>query len=288
MSDLPGPIEPTKTTTIPGGLYAEVFLPAAAPKGVVLVTHGYAEHCGRYREVAHVIVNAGWACMTYDVRGHGHSPGDRGYIEHFSIYLDDFHHACEAAKQLAPGAPFIVLGHSHGSLITLRALVSSRPPDAVHAIISSPYLANYAKVPAWQNLLAQVATRIAPRLKQPMKMRSEQLMQDPEKAAEWAADKLNFPDATVRWFTEAAAAQKYVTQHADKIKVPSTWLVGGADLLCDPAASKRVAGRVKNATYHDLVGLRHEVFNELERGKVFAELTKVLARSSTAAAAQSA
>ena len=77
---LPGPLAPTKTTTIAttdGALYAEIFMPAEAPRGIVLITHGYAEHCGRYHEVAHVIVNAGWAAISYDVRGHGRSPGSR-------------------------------------------------------------------------------------------------------------------------------------------------------------------------------------------------------------------
>jgi alpha-beta hydrolase superfamily lysophospholipase len=286
--DPPGPIEPTKTTTIPGGLYAEVFLPKPAPKGVVLVSHGYAEHCGRYREVAHVIVNAGWACMTYDVRGHGHSPGARGFVEHFDIYLDDLRAACIVAKQLAPGAPLVLLAHSHGSLITLRALASGHPPDAVHAIISSPYLALQLEVPRYKKLLARVASRLAPSLNQPSGLRVEQLMQDPQKQAEWAADKLNFPTANARWFTEALDAQDYVAKHASRINIPTTWLVGGADPLCVPAVSKRIAGGMKNADYHDLVGLRHEVFNETERGKVFAEVTKVLARLGTNASAQSA
>ena len=292
MSDLPGPIEPTKTTTIPvagGALYAEVFQPSATPKGVVLITHGYAEHCGRYREVAHVIVNAGWAALSYDVRGHGHSPGHKGFIERFDIYIDDLRAAADAARQLAPGAPLVLLGHSHGGLITLHALASGRAPAGVaHAIISSPYLGLYKKVPGWQKAMARIVTRIAPRLPQPMKMRAEQLTQDPQKQAEWAADKQNFPNATVRWFTEAEAAQQYVEANAERISVPSTWFVGAGDLLCDPAASRRIAPRVKGATYHDLVGLRHEVFNETERGKVFAELTSVLARLGTSAAAQSA
>jgi alpha-beta hydrolase superfamily lysophospholipase len=288
MTEKPGPVEPTKTTTIAGGLYAEIFLPTGTPKGVVLVTHGYAEHCGRYHEVAHVIVNAGWACMTYDVRGHGRSPGDRGFIEHFNIYLDDFRAACSAAQQLAPGAPLVVLGHSHGALITLRALLGDRPPPASHAILSSPYLELQLHVPAWKKLAAKLASRIAPKLNQPSGLRADQLMQDPEKAAEWAADKLNFPTANTRWFTEALDAQQFVAEHADKLTLPSTWLVGGADPLCVPAASKRIAQRAKNATYHDFVGLRHEVFNETERAKVFAELTNALARCSTSAAAQSA
>ena len=116
MTAAPGPIEPTKTTTIPvrgGALYAETFAPprvTASPAGVVLVTHGYAEHCGRYREVAHAIVNEGWTVLTYDVRGHGKSPGARGAIDRFETYLDDFRAVHAAARALAPSAPLALLG----------------------------------------------------------------------------------------------------------------------------------------------------------------------------------
>ena len=79
-----------------GTLYSESFSPTA-PKGVVLVTHGYAEHCGRYHELAGVLVNAGWAVQTYDVRGHGKSPGRRGFIDRFDTYLSDFDAAATQA-----------------------------------------------------------------------------------------------------------------------------------------------------------------------------------------------
>jgi alpha-beta hydrolase superfamily lysophospholipase len=288
VSDLPGPIEPTKTSTIAGGLYAEIFLPSGTPKGAVLITHGYAEHCARYREVAHVIVKAGWAALAYDVRGHGRSPGARGFVEHFGIYIDDLRAASDAAKELAPGAPFVLLGHSHGALITLRALTGSRPIAAAHAILSSPYLELQLAVPSYKKLLARVASRLVPHLDQPSGLRADQLTKDPKKQAEWAADKLLFPTANARWYTEATEAQQYVAAHAERLAIPSTWLVGGADPLCVPAATKRIAQRTKNATYHDLVGLRHEVFNETERGQVFAELTNVLGACSARTAAQSA
>src|SRR5712672_626229 len=128
MNDAPGPVAPTSTQTI-AGLYSETFLPAGAPKGIVVITHGYAEHCGRYHEVAHVIVNAGWAAFSYDVRGHGKSPGERGYIDRFAIYLDDLAAMQDAARALATAdAPLVLLGHSHGGLIALRALADERPP----------------------------------------------------------------------------------------------------------------------------------------------------------------
>lgn len=284
MSTLPGPLAPTSTGTI-SGLYTESFTPAGpdAPRGVVLINHGYAEHCGRYREVAHVIVSAGWAALSYDVRGHGQSPGQRGYIDRFSIYLDDFAAMHAAAGALVgAGAPLVVLGHSHGGLIVLRALCGDRPPAAAAAILSSPFLALRMAIPGYQRVLARIASRIAPKLSQPNALRVEDLTQDRAKQAERTADKLCFDVATARWFTEAAAAQEYVFTHADHIRLPTTWLVGADDPIADPARSQAVAGKISGASYHALAGMRHEVFNEVERGKVFSELTRALAAASSA------
>jgi alpha-beta hydrolase superfamily lysophospholipase len=276
MSSAPGPIEPTSTQT-QAGLHTESFLPGAAPRGVVLVTHGYAEHCGRYREVAHVIVRAGWAALTYDVRGHGKSPGERGYIDRFSTYLDDLAEMQAVAQRLAPAAPLVLLGHSHGSLITLRALADERPPRVAAAIVSSPFLALRLPVPSYKLVLAKVASRLAPKLAQPNALRVEDLTSDPQKQAERRADTLCFDIATSRWFTEATSAQAYVLAHAVRIKLPTTWLVGHDDPITDPGRSRQVADKIAGATYHDLRGMKHEVFNEVERGRVFDELTAALA-----------
>jgi lysophospholipase len=277
MNDAPGPLAPTAKPTI-GGLYAEQFVPEGTPAGVVVITHGYAEHCGRYRELAHVVVKAGWAALAYDVRGHGRSPGVRGFIDRFDAYLDDLTAILVAARTLAPGgAPVILLGHSHGSLITLRALADRHPPDVKAAIVSSPYLALRLAVPSYKKVLARVASRIAPKLAQPNALRVEDLTSDTQKQQERLADKLCLEIATARWFTESSLAQDYVADNAGRIRVPTTWLVGGADPIADPDRSRQVAARVPNATYHDLVGLRHEVFNETTRGEVFAKVKRILA-----------
>jgi hypothetical protein len=41
---------------------------------------------------------------------------------------------------------------------------------------------------------------------------------------------------------------------------------------------------VPGARYHDLAGLKHEVFNETERAKVFQEVTQTLASCGAARA----
>src|SRR5262249_9447533 len=152
------------------------------------------------------------------------SPGERGYIDRFATYLGDFAAMLDAARALAdPAAPMVLLGHSHGSLITLRALADDRPPRVSAAVVSSPFLALKLAVPPYKRLLASVASRLAPKLSQPNALRVEDLTSDKQKQAERVADKLCFDVATSRWFTEAVAAQDYVFEHAGRIKLPTTW-----------------------------------------------------------------
>lgn len=143
--------------------------------------------------------------------------------------------------------------------------------------MSSPFLALKLAVPGYKKLLARIASRVAPKLAQPNALRVEDLTSDKQKQAERLADTLCFEIATSRWFTEASEAQDYVYEHAPRIGVPTTWLVGGADPIADPARSRSVADKVPGATYHDLVGLKHEVFNEVDRASVFAKLSHALA-----------
>jgi alpha-beta hydrolase superfamily lysophospholipase len=281
----PGPLAPTSTFQVPrpdATLYAEWFTPASTPKGLVVVTHGYAEHCGRYREVANALVRAGVAVVTYDVRGHGHSDGQRGHVDRFSTYLDDLDAVVawgrgECAKVGLTEPRLILLGHSHGSLITLRNLTdSSRSTNAVAAAVASPFLGLRMKVSPVKQVASKIVAKVYPTLSMSNELRIEDLTSDEGKLAERRADTLCHGVATAGWYDQATQAQAYVYEHADTIRVPTLWLVGGADPIADPAQSRAVADRVRGATveYHDLVGLKHEVFNERTRASVFDLLTR--------------
>ena len=49
-----------------------------APRGVVLLAHGYAEHVGRYRDFVAHLAARGLGVAAFDHRGHGRSGGPRG------------------------------------------------------------------------------------------------------------------------------------------------------------------------------------------------------------------
>jgi alpha-beta hydrolase superfamily lysophospholipase len=276
----PGPLAPTRTVTFSssGGatLYGEWFMPETPPRGLVVVLHGYAEHCGRYRELANVLHRAGTAVLTYDMRGHGQSTGQRGHIDTVSDYLDDLEAAMGQADALLGGAklPRVLVGHSNGSLVTLRALTDdNRRPEVVGAVVSSPFLGLRLPMSRIKVAAALATSRMAPRLSMSNQLRIEDLTADAGKLAERRADTLCHGVATARWFAEARAAQQHVYDHAPNVSVPTLWLVSGADAIADSGRSREVADRLRApVAYHDFAGLKHEAFNETERGRVFSTL----------------
>lgn len=292
MIPLPGPATPTRTLTVTSKgetLHAEWFAPTGSPRGVAVIVHGYADHCGRYREVANVLAGDGWGVLGFDQRGHGRSTGRRGYVDRFTDYLDDLDAARRQARALGDEAGLpahdVLVGHSNGGLIALRALSDpARAPAVDAAVISSPFLGLGLAVSPARKLLAKVASAVAPKFAQANQLRVEDLTHDPEKQRERTNDTLCFSVATARWFTEALAAQDYVAANIARVKVPTLWLVGADDPIADAARSKQLGEHLAGATYHHLAGLRHEVFNELDRGTVF-ELMRDYLRAPKAKAA---
>ncbi len=277
-----GPLEPTRTITFASSgnatLYGEVFLPSTAPSAVALVVHGYAEHCGRYREVAHALVKAGLAVLTYDYRGHGRASGRRGHIESWGEYHDDLDAALAEARQLAPRRPLLIACHSNGGLITLRALTDAYRRPAVAAVIaSSPFLALRLEVPAFKVLLARGMSRVMPTFSQKNELRPQDLTSDPERQAARVADTLCHDVASARWFTEAMAAQAHVRRQFAEIVIPTLWLIGADDPIADPRVAERVARGVRGSEVHLLEGFRHEVWNERDRAHPLTRLAEFAA-----------
>jgi alpha-beta hydrolase superfamily lysophospholipase len=266
------------------GLYCEWFAAATQrPRGAALVMHGYAEHCGRYHEVARTLTDAGLPTLAFDFRGHGRSEGQRGHVRRFRDYLDDLDAGlAELARRVRDAhgpereLPVLLCGHSNGSLIALRALADpTREPTAVAAaVLSSPFLGLKIKVPAVKGAVGRVAGVYAPALSLPNEINIDHLTHDPDKLAARRADTLCHGVATARWFTAALRAHDYVLRNAVRVAVPTLWLVAGGDQIADPVASRAVQARLlAPSEYHEFPDMHHEVFNEIERAGALALVT---------------
>jgi lysophospholipase len=243
------------------------------PRGLALILHGYAEHCGRYHEVANTLADAGLSVLTFDFRGHGRSDGARGHVDSYSQYVEDAEAALAELHSRANGdtLPVLLVCHSNGGLVGLRWLSDpTRPAHRIRAaVLSSPFLGLYQRVPAAKRLLVDVAGRLRPTLAVPNDLNADLLTRDADKRAARRADNLCHEVATLGWFRAASEAQQQVLACAIRIEVPTLWLVSGADRIVDASVSRVVHARLRSdAEYHEFPDMYHELFNETDRARV--------------------
>jgi alpha-beta hydrolase superfamily lysophospholipase len=271
-------------------LYAEWFAPHGPPRGAALVLHGYAEHCGRYHEVARVLSDAGLATLTFDFRGHGKSGGQRGFTRRIRDYLDDMDAGLReldrrtraSLRVTPPKLPTLLVTHSNGGLVALRALAdpTREPASVVGAVLSSPFLGLRAKVPPIKGLVGRLAGRYVPTLSLPSELDINHLTHDADKLAARRADTLCHEVATARWFTAALRAHTYIRDHIARVHVPTLWLVAGGDRIADPTVTRAVQARLRApSSYHEFADMHHEVLNETGRADAFRLIREFVERT---------
>lgn len=103
-------------------VYGWVYVPACQPKGIVQLIHGYGEHSRRYFHMIVKYLEAGYIVAADDHVGHGKTAlendtwgdwGDRGC----HTMMEDEHILTGLVKEMYPGLPYFLFGHSMGSMI---------------------------------------------------------------------------------------------------------------------------------------------------------------------------
>src|SRR5437762_3804709 len=102
-----------------GGLriFARFWRPAGKVRGVITLVHGFDAHSGYYAWAAEQLADRGLAVYALDLRGRGHSDGERFYVEKFADYVGDVTAVVSLAKEREPNLPMFLLGHSAGGVV---------------------------------------------------------------------------------------------------------------------------------------------------------------------------
>ena len=103
---------------------AWIYGPMSEPKGIIQLIHGFGEHSRRYIHMIDRILEADYIVVCDDHVGHGKTAivnnnswgnwGDKGYM----TMREDEHTLTGIAKEMFPGLPYYIFGHSMGSFIT--------------------------------------------------------------------------------------------------------------------------------------------------------------------------
>jgi len=262
-------IEPVSDGT---RLFVRDWRPPSAPRALLLVLHGVAEHGGRYAAFAERLVDAGIAVRVFDHRGHGRSDGPRGHVEDWSRYLVDAVELGADLRAELPGTPCFVYGQSMGSLLALE-LAIRRPVAGTRAdigpvagwMVSAVGIRPHGLATPGKVAAARLLSRLLPRLRIDLGITEESLSRDPSVGRAYREDPLVFRRATVRWGAEGLRAIERVKDGARRIREPLLIQHGEDDPISDPGGARWLAGVVAGPVeLHVYPGVRHEPHHDAD------------------------
>jgi alpha-beta hydrolase superfamily lysophospholipase len=248
------------------------------------------------------LAERGVASEAIDIRGHGQSPGRRGFVARWDEYLDDLQAFLDRDRdgslsfnesstgvspvsshndtgetpvlQKAQGKlPLFIMGHSHGGLIVAvageRGMLNRRGVSG--CILSSPYFATRIVTPWYKRLLGKVADHFIPHLGVPTGLRPQWLTSDQSMREQDAVDPLMNRRATPRWYFTTLATQRQAMENAPAFTLPLLCVIGADDVIADPQALAVFFQRAGSAdkSHYVYPTNAHELFRETSREVVF-------------------
>jgi alpha-beta hydrolase superfamily lysophospholipase len=117
-------------------LAAHAFIPSA-PRGTVLLLHGFLDHTGTLANTIQHLVEQGYAVSAFDLPGHGLSNGLRTHIDDFVEYeraLNDFIDLIDGHLP----RPYHAVAHSTGAAILVSRIVSRPQDDFGNIVLVAP------------------------------------------------------------------------------------------------------------------------------------------------------
>jgi len=269
--------------------------PATAPaRGVLLISHGLAEHGGRYAGFAGRMAAEGFHVHAHDHRGHGHTqapdapPGRFARREGFARVVEDLRAVRDRAAARHPGLPVVLLGHSMGALMALaftqahpRAVdalalwngnhVPGLPGHAARAILAAERMLKGSDVPS--GLLPRLTFEAWGKAVGNARTGFDWLSHDAAEVDAYVADPLcGFAPSVSMWIdvlaaTFSGASAENLARLPKRLPVH---LAGGSE---DPAtdcgrAIRRFAARLRESGLEDVTaivyrGMRHETLKEI-------------------------
>jgi len=255
-------------------IYWKGWTPDNAPKAVVHVIHGYAEHIDRYGNVVGELLPAGYAVFGTDHRGHGKSEGKRGHVMSFQEFIDDEKQfQREVIRTKFPKLPCFVLGHSMGSLIAMN-LVEQSAEGIRGLVLSGTGSRPGTNIPKILLAATRILSRLLPSIHVKSPLPPDFISRDPEVVKAYVEDPLVYNVITPRLAYEMNRYVVIGAENSGEIQIPVLIQLGSRDTAFSGQKELFEMVGAKDKTFKLYEGLKHEVYNELleDRTRVLADL----------------
>ena len=294
-------------------IFVRRWLPdgGVAPRAVVQIAHGMAEHSKRYARFAAALVEADYAVYANDHRGHGETAGSLENIGYFADengwgrVVGDMLSLTKIIKKENPGAPVFLFGHSMGSLLS-RSYILSHAAEINGVIISGtggdPGLIGkigmlIVKFEIWRKgkkyrspILKKMSFGDFNKSFAPNRTEFDWLSRDEAEVDKYVEDPYCGGDFTAGFFYDMLTGLGEVNDAANIGNVPSDLPIyifsGDKDPVAnDTKGVRQVYEAFKKAGVSDVVlkfyeGGRHEMLNETNREEVTGDVIEWLDKRS--------
>ncbi|WP_431281446.1 alpha/beta fold hydrolase [Humitalea sp. 24SJ18S-53] len=274
------PVEDHSFTTHDGVDLTYRYWPATSPtpRGAILLFHRGHEHGGRMAHLPAELDLPDFAFFAWDARGHGRSPGQRGYspslahsvrdVQSFVDHVASAHGFAEedmAVIAQSVGA-VLVATWAHDYAPRIRAMILASPAFKVKLYV--PFARPGLKLMHRLRGLFFVNSYVKP----------QYLTHDPERIASYRADPLISRPIAVNILLDLYAAADRVVADARAITVPTQMLISGADWVVHHAPQHRFFERLGTPVKerHILPGFFHDTLGERDRAIALAHARRFL------------
>ena len=267
------PTEHFMTTWDGSRLFYRAWQPPIPSRKALVLFHRGHEHSGRFEDVVNALALDNVSVFAWDARGHGLSPGERGYANSFADLVKDaeaFVQHISAAHDI-PVENMVVLAHSVGAVIS-AAWVHDYAPPIRGQILVSPAFRVKLYVP-----LAIPMLRLWRRLRARPFVRSyvtgKLLTHDPEQSARYDGDGLISRPIAVNILLDLHDTATRVTENAGAVHVPTLLLAAGSDWVVKLPPQRRFFIRLSSPVkkMHVFPGLYHDLLHEKDRDRPLAK-----------------
>jgi len=284
-----------------GRLYVNHWHPPIAPKAAVMLSHGMAEHSGRYERFGAALSAAGFALYAPDQRGHGKTAA-HGVLGHYadadgwSKVVGDLASLAQYIGQKHPGLPVFLMGHSMGSYIA-QAYLLHHSASLQGAILSGSNFqpvslyrsaSLIARLERWRQgptgrsaLIEWLSFGSFNKAFKPTRTAFDWLSRDPEEVDKYVSDPLCGFRCTNQFWIDMLSGLQQISKPSNLAQIDPTLpllIIGGE---CDPVSEgkrlKDLADALIQAGNQALQlkiypQARHELLNETNRDQVTRDL----------------
>lgn len=251
-------------------LFYRCWQPAVESKKAILLLHRGHEHSGRVANLMHEIALKDYWGFSYDMRGHGLSPGERGYAENYDVWVKDLNSFVRhitsqygiAAENVAVVANSVGAVNAvtwlHDYGVQIRCLILAAPAFRIKLYVpfAIPLLRLLHKIKKKSFVKSYV--------------RSNLLTTDEAEAKGYDTDKLITRNIAVSVLLGLHDTATRVLADAGAITTPTMIFSAGQDFVVQNCAHEQFFQKISSThkEHHTFKGMRHAIFYEKNREEV--------------------